>query len=90
MGLVECREVTVVLFDLVAEKRVEQRGDDEDGTVLGVDLGIVTIATTSTAYFASGRELRHRHREFERIRGTLQQTGTQSAHRTIQQIFGQG
>ena len=70
------------------EKQVEQRGDDEDRTVLGVDLGIINIATTSTAYFASGRELRHQHREFERIRGNLQRTGTQSAHRTIQQTSG--
>jgi putative transposase len=70
------------------EKQVKQRDDDEDRTVLGVDLGIVNIATTSTAYFASGRELRHRHREFERIRSSLQQTGTQSAHRTIQQMSG--
>ena len=70
------------------EKRVEQQADDEDRTVLGIDLGIVNIATTSTAYFASGRELQHRHREFERIRGNLQETGTQSAHRTIQQMSG--
>jgi hypothetical protein len=35
------------------EKQVETQGDDEDRTVLGVDLGIVNIATTSTAYFAS-------------------------------------
>ncbi|MFB6235316.1 MAG: RNA-guided endonuclease InsQ/TnpB family protein [Halopenitus sp.] len=70
------------------EKQVEIQDDDEDRTVLGVDLGIVNIVTTSTAYFASGRELRHRHREFERIRGNLQQTGTQSAHRTIQQMGG--
>ena len=70
------------------EKQVEQQGDDEDRTVLGVDLGIVNIATTSTAYFASGRDLRHRHREFERIRSSLQQTGTQSAHRSIQQMGG--
>jgi IS605 OrfB family transposase len=69
-------------------KRAEQLDDDEDRTVLGVDLGIVNIATTSTAYFASGRELRHKQREFERIRGNLQQTGTQSAHRTIQQVSG--
>ena len=70
------------------ERRIDSQADDEDRTVLGVDLGIVNIATTSTAYFASGRELRHRHREFERIRGNLQQTGTQSAHRTIQQMSG--
>jgi putative transposase len=70
------------------EKQAERRDDDEDRTVLGVDLGIVNIATTSTAYFASGRELRHRHREFERVRGELQRKGTQSAHRTIQQMSG--
>ncbi|EMA58789.1 IS1341-type transposase (TCE32) [Halorubrum distributum JCM 13561] len=70
------------------KKRAEIRDDTEDRTVLGVDLGIANIATTSTAYFASGDELRHRHREFERIRGRLQRTGTQSAHRTIQQMSG--
>ncbi len=39
-----------------------KQDDDEDRTVLGVDLGIINIATTSTTYFASGRELRHQHR----------------------------
>ncbi|ELY52532.1 IS1341-type transposase (TCE32) [Natronolimnohabitans innermongolicus JCM 12255] len=62
--------------------------NDGNRTVLGVDLGIVNIATTSTAYFASGRELRHRHREFDRIRSNLQRIGTQSAHRTLEQISG--
>lgn len=70
------------------EPRSEPSTDDGDRTVLGVDLGIVNIATTSTAYFASGRELRHRHREFDRIRASLQRTGTQSAHRTIQRMSG--
>ena len=66
----------------------ERRDDTEDRTVLGVDLGIVNLAVTSTARFESGRELRHRHEEFERIRGSLQQTGTESAHRVIQRISG--
>jgi IS605 OrfB family transposase len=68
--------------------KVKTQDGAEDRTVLGIDLGIVNIATTSTAYFASGRELRHQHRAFERIRTKLQQTGTQSAHRTIQQMSG--
>ena len=54
----------------------------ECGTVLGVDLGIENLAVTSTAQFVSGRELTHEHREFEKVSGGLQQTGTQSAHRT--------
>ncbi|SDJ42759.1 RNA-guided endonuclease InsQ/TnpB family protein [Natronorubrum texcoconense] len=70
------------------EPTTGRQDDTGDRTVLGVDLGIVNIATTSTAYFASGRELRHRHREFERIRSNLQEVGTQSAHRTIQRIGG--
>ncbi|QPV64964.1 transposase [Halosimplex litoreum] len=57
----------------------------EDRTVLGVDLGIENLAVTSTAHFESGQELLHDHREFERIRGNLQQTGTESAHRTLLQ-----
>ncbi|WP_239641857.1 RNA-guided endonuclease InsQ/TnpB family protein [Haloterrigena salina] len=70
------------------ESRDETKPGAEDRTVLGVDLGIVNIATTITAYFASGRELRHRHREFDRIRSGLQRTGTRSAHRTIQRLSG--
>ena len=57
----------------------------EDGTVLGVDLGIENLAVTSTACFISGRELDHRLREFEYVRAGLQETGTRSAHRTLVQ-----
>ena len=60
----------------------------EDRTVLGVDLGIENLAVTSTAHFESGQELLHEHREFERVRGDLQETGTESAHRTLVQRGG--
>jgi IS605 OrfB family transposase len=62
-----------------------ERNTAEDGTVLGVDLGIENLAVTSTAYFFSGRELSHRLREFEKVRGGLHQTGTRSARRTLEQ-----
>lgn len=55
----------------------------ENRTVLGVDLGIENIAVTSTAHFESGRELHHEHRTFEAVRRGLQETGTESAHRTL-------
>lgn len=55
----------------------------EDRTVLGVDLGIENLVVTSTVHFESGQELLHDNREFERIRGNIRQTGTESAHRTI-------
>ena len=60
----------------------------EDGTVLGVDLGVENIAVTSTAQFVAGGEAKHIINEFETVRAGLQQTGTQSAHRTLQSVSG--
>ena len=65
-----------------------ERDTAEDGTVLGVDLGIDNLAVTSTARFVSGREVTHELREFETVRAGLQQTGTRSAHRTLEQSSG--
>jgi IS605 OrfB family transposase len=68
------------------------RDDDESttqhGAVLGVDFGVNQIAVTSTARFFDAGELNHYRRECERVRGDLQETGTQSAHRTIEQLSG--
>jgi len=41
-------------------------GDAKHVSVLGVDLGITNIATTSTGRFWSGGELNHWHREYEK------------------------
>ena len=65
------------------EKTDTERETAEDGTVLGVDLGVENLAVTSTACFVGGKKLTHRLREFERVRAGLQQTGTRSAHRTL-------
>lgn len=46
------------------------------------------LAVTSTASFFSGLELAHNLREFENVRAGLQQTGTRSAHRTLEQSSG--
>ena len=69
-------------------KNDTERNTAEDGTVLGVDLGIENLAVTSTAYFFGGRKLTHDLREFEKVRAGLQQTGTRSAHRTLEQSSG--
>ena len=66
-------------------KNDTERNTAEDGTVLRVDLGVENIAVTSTAHFFSGRELTHDLREFEKVRGGLQQAGSRSAHRTFKQ-----
>ena len=60
----------------------------ENGTVLGVDLGVENVAVTSTAKFYSGSRLNHRRDEFERVRGSLQRCGTRSARRTLKRVGG--
>ncbi|RQG94467.1 RNA-guided endonuclease InsQ/TnpB family protein [Natrarchaeobius chitinivorans] len=60
----------------------------ENGTVLGVDLGVAEIAVTSTARFFSAGELNHARREFERVRADLQARGTRSAYRTLEKVSG--
>lgn len=64
-------------------KTVEEPEKPENETVLGIDLGIKNLAVTSTGTFFSGGELTHWRKEFQKTRKGLQQTGTQSAHRTI-------
>ncbi|SNZ12519.1 transposase, IS605 OrfB family, central region [Natronoarchaeum philippinense] len=63
-----------------------EQGDAKHVSVLGVDLGITNIATTSTGRFWSGGELNHWHREYENRRGDLQQTGTRWAHEDVQRV----
>jgi IS605 OrfB family transposase len=63
-----------------------ERGDAKHVSVLGVDLGITNIATTSTGQFWSGGELNHWHREYEKRRDSLQQTGTRWAHMNVQRV----
>jgi transposase len=60
----------------------------ENGTVLGVDFGVNEIAVTSTARFFSAGELNHKRREFERVRGDLQECGTRNAHCTLERVSG--
>lgn len=68
-------------------KNAESLSDGtEDGTVLGVDLGVKTIAATSTGRMWSGGYLNHRRQEYEKLRASLQKTGTESAHKTIASI----
>jgi IS605 OrfB family transposase len=65
---------------------VDDPDPSENGTVLGVDLGVENIAVTSTGVFWSGDELDHWHREYEKRRASLQQRGTRDAHEAIQRV----
>ncbi|WP_135855079.1 RNA-guided endonuclease InsQ/TnpB family protein [Halorussus salinus] len=68
------------------ENEEAEQGDAKHVSVLGVDLGITNIATTSTGRFWSGGELNHWHREYEKRRGDLQRTGTRWAHENVQRV----
>lgn len=57
----------------------------ENGTVLGVDLGIENIAVTSTGRFFSGAKLWDRRGKQDALNRGLQQTGTRSSYRTLRQ-----
>jgi putative transposase len=72
------------------KKDVERSGSEkaEDSNVLGVDCNVDDhIAVTSTAQFIGNADyLNHKRTEFEKRRASLQQTGTRSAHLTIQRV----
>ncbi|MEU2868069.1 transposase [Streptomyces olivoreticuli] len=72
------------VFYLIAVCEVPKAPVNENPSgFIGVDLGIVNIATTSTGYRAAGRGLnRHRKRQLE-LRRKLQAKGTQSAKRRL-------
>ncbi|QKY18648.1 RNA-guided endonuclease TnpB family protein [Halorubrum sp. CBA1229] len=75
------------------ERQESQSGDDspENGVVLGVDLNVTgAFAVTSTGEFIGSADLlTHKRNQYEQRRAKLQQTGTRSAHLTIQSIGSQ-
>ncbi|WP_116210899.1 RNA-guided endonuclease InsQ/TnpB family protein [Streptomyces olivoreticuli] len=71
-------------FYLIAVCEVPEAPLNENPSgFIGVDLGIVNVATTSTGYRAAGRGLnRHRKRQLD-LRKKLQAKGTKSAKRLL-------
>ena len=65
---------------------VDAPDHSENGTVLGVDLGVENIAVTSTGTFWSADELTHWRTEYVERRRSLQECGTRWAHENIQSI----
>jgi IS605 OrfB family transposase len=63
-----------------------EQGTTENGTVLGVDLGVNNLAVASTGTFWTGDEFDHWRREYEQRRGDLQEHGTRWAHENMQAV----
>ncbi|MFE9974778.1 RNA-guided endonuclease InsQ/TnpB family protein [Streptomyces hirsutus] len=73
------------IFYLITTCEVPEAGQYEPDGFIGVDLGIVNIATTSAGYRAAGRELnRYRKRQLA-LRAKLQKKGTKSAKRRLKE-----
>jgi len=79
---------TYYLHVTVKQERDEPQGEAEGRTVLGVDRNVdgYLAVTSSGSFIGNADLLNHKRREYERRRGKLQQTGTRSAHLTIQSI----
>ncbi|MFO8114746.1 MAG: transposase [Halorubrum sp.] len=58
----------------------------ENGTVLGVDLGVNQLAVSSTGTFWTGNEFDHWRGEYEKRRGDLQVNGSRWAHENMQSV----
>ncbi len=63
-----------------------EQASTENGTVLGVDLGVTNLAVTSTGQFWTGDEFDHWRKEYEKRRGDFQQCGTRWAHENMQAV----
>ena len=61
----------------------EVSADAKHQTVLGIDLGVNSLAVSSTGTFCQGDDYDHWCREFEKRRGKMQQRGTQPAHNAL-------
>ena len=75
-------------FFLLATCEVPEPTPEEVEGYLGVDLGIVEIATTSDGKSYSGAEVKQIRRKRRRLRKSLQKCGTKSAKRKLKKLSG--
>lgn len=57
-----------------------------DGKVVGIDLGIINLATMSEGMRFSGKQARHIRQRFRAKRGSLQSQGTKSSKRVLKRL----
>ncbi|MDB2265146.1 transposase [Halorubrum ezzemoulense] len=73
-------------YKMEVESDTSEQTATENGTVLGVDLGVNSLVVASTGTFWTGDEFDHWRREYEQRRGDLQEHGTRWAHENIQSV----
>lgn len=82
LGLVDGRFYLFVACEVETPKTIDVQG------VLGVDLGIVNIATDSDGQVFSGKEVDDNRRKFAHRRRNLQRNGSKSSKRKLKSISG--
>src|SRR5579859_3122749 len=75
-------------FFLAITVDVPEPTPDDVSAFLGVDLGIVNIATTSDGELVSGSHINHVRARYARFRAKLQKKGTKSAKRLLKKRSG--
>lgn len=75
-------------FFLNVVLRWETDDPKADGRVVGIDLGINNLATTSNGLRFDGGEAKHERDRFSRLRGALGAKGTRSSIRTLNRSKG--
>lgn len=76
------------MFFLLVTCNVDEPTPDDVDDVLGVDLGIVNLATDSDGEIFSGTAVDKRRQWYGKRRGALQSVGTRSAKRRLKKLSG--
>lgn len=72
----------LIVADIPEDPQIESQ------EIIGVDLGIVNIATTSTGNTFSGQKCTESRKKYSRIKGILQSVGTWNAKKHLKKIGG--
>jgi putative transposase len=75
--------ITTRRYDADSDDNADGSTDTEHRSVLGIDLGVNSLAVASTGTFWQGDDYDHWIREFEKRRAKLQQRETQAAHNAL-------
>src|SRR5699024_2868292 len=78
--------ITTRRFDSDEDADGSTDTEHQNRTVLGIDLGVNSLAVASTGTFWQGDDYDHWVREFEKRRAKMQQRGGQDAHRAMARL----
>lgn len=76
------------VFYVLATCDIPDPSEAEVEGALGVDMGVVNIATTSDGDIATSEAVERNRRRIQRLRSDLQQKGTRSAKRHLKKLAG--